>query len=86
VVERPDTPGRKLHPHVDAALRDGLTSDPADLDTCRTGRVYRLSLTQLAISATQIRALIAQGRSVRYLLPDAVLSFIHREGLYAGEP
>jgi nicotinate-nucleotide adenylyltransferase len=86
VVGRPDTPERKLHPQVAAALQDGLTSDPADLDACQAGRVYRLSLTQLAISATQIRALIAQGRSARYLLPDAVLSFIQREGLYAGKP
>lgn len=39
-------------------------------------------MTQLAISATQIRKLLANGLSARYLLPDGVLDYIHRNQLY----
>jgi nicotinate-nucleotide adenylyltransferase len=36
----------------------------------------------LDISATRIRALLACGQSPRYLLPEAVLAYIHDRGLY----
>jgi nicotinate-nucleotide adenylyltransferase len=50
------------------------------------GQVLRLALTQLEISSTQIRALLAAGRSPRFLLPDAVLDYIHRNRLYGAKP
>ena len=46
------------------------------------GGICHLSLTQLDISATQIRQLLAAGRSVEYLLPPAVEQYIRTEGLY----
>ena len=46
------------------------------------GAILRLELTQLAISATHIRELLAQGRSPRYLLPDAVLDHILENRIY----
>jgi nicotinate-nucleotide adenylyltransferase len=39
-------------------------------------------MTPLAISATQIRALLAEGRSLRYLLPQPVIDYIHLHNLY----
>jgi nicotinate-nucleotide adenylyltransferase len=39
-------------------------------------------VTQMDVSATRVRALIREGRSPRYLLPDAVISIIESEGLY----
>ena len=39
-----------------------------------SGRVQRISITQLEISATRIRALLRDGREPRWLLPDAVLA------------
>ena len=39
-------------------------------------------MTQLAISATQIRQLLAERRSARYLLPASVLDYIARHHLY----
>jgi len=39
-------------------------------------------LIQLPISATDIRARVAAGRSIRYLLPDAVAERIAHWGLY----
>jgi nicotinate-nucleotide adenylyltransferase len=42
-------------------------------------------MTQLAISATQIRALLASGSSPRYLLPDAVIAYIRQAPPLPGE-
>jgi nicotinate-nucleotide adenylyltransferase len=46
------------------------------------GAILPIEVTPLDVSATAIRALLAAGRSPRYLLPDAVLALIEREGLY----
>ena len=54
---------------------DGLKDTPA-------GGVATFAMTQLAISATQIRKLLANGVSARYLLPDSVLDYIQRHQLY----
>lgn len=56
--------------------------DVAELSRSPGGRILRKRVTQLGISSSQIRALIADGRSARYLLPDPVLEIIWREGLY----
>ena len=50
------------------------------------GGILLQTVTQLDISASRIRELIAHGRSVRYLLPDRVLEHIRRERLYLDIP
>lgn len=54
---------------------DSLKSSPA-------GAIATFAMTQLAISATQIRKLLANQLSARYLLPDAVLDYIQTHSLY----
>ncbi|MGC9965156.1 MAG: nicotinate-nucleotide adenylyltransferase [Syntrophobacteraceae bacterium] len=44
--------------------------------------VYNLRNTRMDISSTRIRELAAQGRSVRYLVPDDVLGYIVGNELY----
>jgi nicotinate-nucleotide adenylyltransferase len=45
-------------------------------------RVYFIELTDIAISASEVRALVKRGRSIRYLVPSAVERYIKRRGLY----
>lgn len=48
------------------------------------GGILFQPVTQLHISATRIRTLLAHGQSPRYLLPEAVLASIHDQALYLG--
>ena len=63
-------------------LAQHLTADVAQLQATPQGRVLSLELRQLPISATEIRELIAAGRSPRYLLPDAVWEKICETGAF----
>lgn len=44
--------------------------------------VTRVGVTRIDLSATDVRRRLSEGRSVRYLVPDAVREIIEREGLY----
>ena len=46
------------------------------------GRIETLEIPALTISSTDIRRRVAGGRPIRYLVPDAVASFIDEHGLY----
>ncbi len=66
-----------------AALTEArTTTHPDALHNSRAGYVLFWSVTQLAISSTSIRAQLAEGANVRYLLPETVYEHIYKEGLY----
>jgi nicotinate-nucleotide adenylyltransferase len=46
------------------------------------GKVLLMETTLLNVSATEIRKLIKQGKSPRYLVPEAVLKYINQHQLY----
>lgn len=46
------------------------------------GDIMLFPFLQLEISSTDIRKRISEGKSVRYMIPDEVLSYITREHLY----
>src|SRR5437773_4660214 len=87
VAERP---GILLDQALPAALvpewNARLISDPALLREQPFGAIYRQRVTPQPISASAIRAAIARGgdsvAAVRSLLPDSVLAYIGRHGLY----
>jgi nicotinate-nucleotide adenylyltransferase len=54
----------------------------ADLAGAPAGRIAPFAITALEISATAIRRRLAQGLSVRYLVPDAVLDYIESHQIY----
>ncbi|MEO5573025.1 MAG: nicotinate-nucleotide adenylyltransferase [Gammaproteobacteria bacterium] len=46
------------------------------------GNILFWPVTQLSISSSQIRSMIAAGQSPRYLVPDAVINTIKSHGIY----
>jgi len=81
IVHRPEAslptagPVRELFEHH-------KTQDPLDLHRVPAGRIARLAIPLLDISASRIRSLIRAGRNPRYLLPEAVMALIHQHKLY----
>lgn len=63
-------------------LRDKLLNDTECLKAEPSGRVLVREMTLLPISSTEVRSDLAAGRSVRYLVPDPVLDYIHQHRLY----
>lgn len=57
-------------------------ADAGALREAPAGRILPIEVTPLDVSASAIRALLAEGRSPRYLVPDAALAIIEREGIY----
>ena len=47
------------------------------------GAVTLVEIPALAISSTDCRARFAAGAPLRYLVPDGVIAYAHKEGLYA---
>ena len=54
-----------------------------DLHAALHGRIHIHAVTQLEISSTEIRELVAAGRDPRFLMPDAVRKQIQSSGCYA---
>jgi nicotinate-nucleotide adenylyltransferase len=82
-------PGFELE-HLASSLPDALRDqylrrqsvDPAALKVAPAGKIFTHELTALDVSATELRALIKRGASLRYLLPDAVIAYIEEHKLY----
>jgi len=71
--------------HVAVATRPGARAEglaaewleqrrvePAELPVAAAGRIVKVPITRLDISATALRGLVDQGRSLRYLVPQPV--------------
>ncbi|HET7675273.1 MAG TPA: nicotinate-nucleotide adenylyltransferase [Gammaproteobacteria bacterium] len=61
------------------------THDPRSLQASPAGHIYLQAVTQLEISSTAIRALVAGSREVRYLMPDEVRKLIIESRCYGRE-
>ncbi len=77
-----DRPNAQLGDWAEALLADMATKPGNDTLSKIKGMIVRQQVTQLAISATDIRAQIGRGESIRFLLPDAVREYIDAHRLY----
>jgi nicotinate-nucleotide adenylyltransferase len=67
------------------AARAGTQLDEAEAALERLGGADRAEIVrmpEIGVSSTRIRRRVAQGRPIRYLVPDGVLELIEAEGLY----
>ncbi|MCL7461146.1 nicotinate-nucleotide adenylyltransferase [Pseudomonas sp. NW5] len=83
VLQRPDADSE-----APEALRNLLAArsvnDPRALSG-PAGQIAFVWQMPLAVSATQLRERLAAGHSIRFLVPDAVLHYIHAHGLYRAD-
>lgn len=70
-------------PEIEQLLATHRTLDARALHERPAGCVLFQPVTPLGISSTQIRQLVAAGRSPRYLVPDAVCDLMRQERIYA---
>lgn len=84
VAHRPGFPidASRLPAELAACYGERHCADRSALAETPAGRIASFAMTQLAISATQIRTLLASGCSPRYLLPDEVIAYIRSQHLY----
>lgn len=82
VIDRPDH--QASLPEALVGLLAGREVEESEALMARpAGRLLRLRLpSRMAISATEVRRRLASGRSVRYLLPEAVEAHLLSRGLY----
>ncbi|MBD7976002.1 MULTISPECIES: nicotinate-nucleotide adenylyltransferase [Pseudomonas] len=80
VLQRPDADS-EAPDELRNLLAGRSVSDPLTLNG-PGGQISFIWQTPLEVSATQLRERLASGRSIRFLVPDAVLAYIHAHGLY----
>ncbi|WP_151737608.1 nicotinate-nucleotide adenylyltransferase [Paenibacillus tengchongensis] len=67
----------------------GRPGTPLDLDALPqhiARRVLIADMPQLDISSTMLRSRAAAGKSIRYMVPDAVFDYVQRSGCYGVQP
>ncbi|MFF2017378.1 nicotinate-nucleotide adenylyltransferase [Paenibacillus sp. NPDC058177] len=62
--------------------RPGTPLDLGSLPDHIAGRVTLADMPQVDISSTMLRQRAAEGRSIRYMVPDGVYEYVQRGGLY----
>ena len=76
------------HPRLDAFIKEKLSEQYrfSASQSCyihpKKMPIFRAHVTGLDISATKIRDLVRQGKSIRYLVPEPVADYIQIKGLY----
>ncbi|WP_211745535.1 nicotinate-nucleotide adenylyltransferase [Paenibacillus sp. Marseille-Q4541] len=66
--------------------RPGFDLHLDDLPEFLQERVLHAEMPLVDISSTAIRRRLGNGKSVRFMVPDSVLQFIKRSGLYESKP
>ena len=66
------------------AARAGTVLDEVEAALERLGEGHHevIRMPEIGVSSTRVRRRVAQGRPIRYLVPDAVVDYIGEQGLY----
>ena len=80
VMGRPDA---EPHPSEVSAWLEDNKIDKAGLLSQPSGGVFTLAQPLLDISSSDIRAMLAEGRDPRFLLPDGVMEYISDHALFS---
>jgi nicotinate-nucleotide adenylyltransferase len=67
---------------LDEFFKARLATDSKELAQANAGKIFFWQVTQLDISATAIRNMIAKKQNPGFLLPDAVIEYIKKNKLY----
>ena len=81
IAQRPDTQDN-LSSKMGKLLKDCFTTDLATFEESPFGLIYILKVSQLDISSSQIRKMFREKKSVQFLLPEIVLSYIKQNKIY----
>lgn len=85
VIDRPPIEGSEKSGGLPKELKtwsDSKKCDIQEMQRCPAGGVCHIELTQMDVSSTKIRSMLATGQSTRYLLPDNVRRYIDEKELY----
>ncbi|MCM1063659.1 MAG: nicotinate-nucleotide adenylyltransferase [Eubacterium sp.] len=66
----------------DEASMEEMEEKKTELEQRFGGQILLLPFLRMSISSTEIRERIRQGKSVRYMIPDSVLTYIEGKRLY----
>lgn len=82
VMQRPAENGNtKLNEHLFLQVKHRLL-DIGDITKRQNGGICFVPVTQLDISATEIRQQWQEGKDIRFFLPDTVLTLIQQQNIY----
>ena len=82
IADRPGNNDKVYTRELVELIKSHLTGNVADLRDSQSGKIYRLTMPMLDISATQIREIVSNNQCARGLLPGEVLEFINTNNLY----
>lgn len=74
VLTRPGHEASALPTELRTKIASRRCADAASLRETAAGRVLQIAVTPLEISASRVRALLAEGREPRWLVPDALFA------------
>ncbi|WP_410512226.1 nicotinate-nucleotide adenylyltransferase [Paenibacillus sp. BR2-3] len=66
--------------------RPGTPLDLEELPSEIADKVVLADMPLVDISSTMLRERAAEGKSIRYMVPEAVFNYVHRSGLYGVQP
>jgi nicotinate-nucleotide adenylyltransferase len=75
-------PGRRMEGFPENLKGQVSAIDGSSWEHATGKRIYLYYITQLDVSSTRIRELSSEGKSIRYLVPRQVETYITKRGLY----